>query len=52
MYAGTVTKVATLNYTSSKPTMEYEFEEEYSYIGIKSESGAVYLTSIVIDWAQ
>lgn len=52
MYAGTVTKVATLNYTSSKPTVEYEFEEEYSYIGIKSESGAVYLTSIVIDWAQ
>lgn len=44
------TKVASFTYAAGKETQKYEFTEDYAYIGIRSNSGALYLDSVVIEW--
>ena len=50
MYGSSVTKVATLNFDENDLTKTYNFTEQYTYIGIRSTNGAVYLPSIQIVW--
>lgn len=45
------TKVASLTFTKDQTvTSTYTFDEDYAYIGLRSNSGAMYLTSIEIVW--
>ena len=44
------TKVASFTYAAGEETQKYEFTEDYAYIGIRSNSGALYLDSVVIEW--
>ena len=50
MYKGSVTKVGTVDYSSSNLTQTFTFEGDYSYIGFRSSDGAVYLVSVDIVW--
>ena len=50
MYGSTVTKVGSITYNSSSPTSTYEFTDEYSYVGIRSRDGAIYMTSLSFTW--
>lgn len=50
MYSTTMTPVATLTYDGSTATVKYDFEAEYAYIGIRSNSGAIYLSSVDVTW--
>ena len=45
------TKVASFTFTKDQTvTSTYTFDEDYAYIGLRSNSGAMYLTSIEIVW--
>lgn len=46
------TKVTSLTYstTNSGTKYTYEFETDYEYIGIRSNSGAIYISEISISW--
>ena len=48
MYGSSVTKVGTIS--ASGNSFTYEFTDNYSYIGLRSSSGAIYITSIDIIW--
>ncbi len=50
MYDGSVTKVGTITYDQNNPTATYNFEADYSYIGLRSADGAIYMTSIAVTW--
>ena len=50
MFGSSVTKVATLNFDKNNLTASYTFTSAYSYIGFRSTDGAVYLTSVEIEW--
>ena len=53
MYDSSDNKVASLTYSSSDAstsTLTYTFTENYSYIGFRSNDGAIYLTSVEIIW--
>lgn len=43
-------KVTSITYNSGTTTQEYTFDSEYEYIGIRSNSGALYIDSIEITW--
>ena len=42
--------VATISVTGNGEYFEYEFEDEYAYIGIRSAKGALNLEEIIIAW--
>ena len=46
------TKVTSFTYDGSTTTATYTFEDDYAYIGIRSDSGALYLDSVSIVWEQ
>ena len=48
MYGTSVTKVGTISADGNSFT--YEFTDNYSYIGLRSSDGAIYITSIDIIW--
>ena len=48
MYGTSVTKVGTIS--ASGNSFTYEFTDNYSYIGLRSSDGAIYITSIDIIW--
>ena len=50
MYKNSVTKVGTIDYSSSNLTQTYTFTADYSYIGFRSADGALYLKSVDIVW--
>ena len=50
MYKSSVTKVGTIDYSSSNLTQTYTFTADYSYIGFRSSDGAVYLKSVDVVW--
>ena len=50
MYSESMTPVATLTYDGTNATVKYDFEEEYAYIGLRSNSGAIYLSSVDVTW--
>lgn len=52
MYGSSVTKVATIKFDKNNLTKTYTFTENYSYIGFRSASGAVYLKSVEVDWGN
>ena len=45
-----MTPITTLTYDGSNATMSYTFTENYHYIGIASDDGAIYLDSITLNW--
>ena len=50
MYKNFVTKVGTIDYSSSNLTQTYTFTADYSYIGFRSADGALYLKSVEVVW--
>ncbi len=50
MYKNSVTKVGTIDYSSSNLTQTYTFTADYSYIGFRSADGALYLKSVDVVW--
>ena len=48
MYGSSVDKVGTISKSGNSFT--YTFTDSYSYIGLRSSSGAIYITSIDIIW--
>ncbi len=50
MFGSSVTKVGTITFDKNNLTQTYTFTGNYSYIGIRSNNGAVYLPSIEIIW--
>ncbi len=51
MFDGSATKVGSVTYTQGGvATFTYAFQGEYSYIGLRSDNGAIYFTSIEVIW--
>ena len=53
MYGNKLTKIATITYDQSDETsmvQTYTFTSDYSYIGFRSDDGAIYLTFVDIVW--
>lgn len=51
MYDGTAPKVGSVTYTQGgEVTFTYTFTDDYSYIGFRSDNGAIYFTSIEVVW--
>lgn len=50
MYGDTVTKVGSVSYDGNNSEVTYQFTESYSYIGIRSRNGAIYMTSVAVTW--
>ena len=50
MYDESLTKVGSLVYDGENATMTYNFEADYKYIGLRSSSGAIYMSSVQIIW--
>ncbi len=51
MFNGSATKVGSVTYTQGGvATFTYAFQGEYSYIGLRSDNGAIYFTSIEVIW--
>ena len=50
MFGDSVTKVGTITFDKNNLTQTYTFTDSYSYIGLRSADGAVYLPSIQIVW--
>ena len=50
MFAGTMTKVGSITFDSANLTQTYTFTGNYHYIGLRSNSGAIYMTSIDVVW--
>ena len=50
MYGSTVTKVGSIIFDKNNLTQTYTFTADYSYIGFRSNNGAIYLTSVDIIW--
>ena len=51
MFDGSVTKVGSVTYTQGgEVTFTYTFTNDYSYIGFRSDNGAIYFTSIEVVW--
>jgi len=48
MYSDSVTKVGTVSMSNNAAT--YTFTSDYSYIGLRSSNGAIYITSVDIIW--
>lgn len=52
LYNTTATKVATLAFDASELTQSYTFTTNYHYIGIRSNSGALYLDEVKVEWSN
>ena len=51
MFDGNAPKVGSVTYTQGgEVTFTYTFTDDYSYIGFKSDNGAIYFTSIEVVW--
>ncbi len=50
MYGSKMTKVGSIDYDANNLTQTYTFTSDYSYIGFRSNDGAVYLKSVEIIW--
>ena len=50
MYKDSVTKVGSITYDNNNLTQTFTFTGNYSYIGIRSTNGAVYLPTIEVVW--
>ena len=53
MYGNSLTKVGSISYNqsdASTTTQTYTFTDNYSYIGFRSNDGAIYLTSVEVVW--
>ncbi len=51
MFDGSATKVGSVTYTQGGvATFTYAFQDAYSYIGLRSDNGAIYFTSIEVIW--
>ena len=51
MFDGQATKVGSVTYTQGgEVTFTYTFTDDYSYIGFRSDNGAIYFTSIEVVW--
>lgn len=48
--AGTL--LGSIEYDENAPTNSFEIEGDFAFIGLRSNSGAVFLTSITIEWEQ
>lgn len=48
--AGTL--LGSIKYDENAPTNSFEIEGDFAFIGLRSNSGAVFLTSITIEWEQ
>lgn len=46
------TKIGGLTYNGTDATVELNVTEDYEYIGLRSKSGAIYITSIIIVWEK
>lgn len=45
-------KIGSLTYNGTNATVELNVTEDYEYIGLRSNSGAIYITSITIVWEK
>ena len=51
MFDGNAPKVGSVTYTQGgEVTFTYTFTDDYSYIGFRSDNGAIYFTSIEVVW--
>ena len=51
MYENSLTPVSSVSYTQGgQATFTYTFTNNYSYIGFRSNDGAIYLTSVEVVW--
>ena len=50
MFGSTMTKVGSIVFDKNNLTQTYTFTADYSYIGFRSNNGAIYLPSIEILW--
>lgn len=51
MFDGQATQVGSVTYTQGgEVTFTYTFTDDYSYIGFRSDNGAIYFTSIEVVW--
>ena len=50
MFNSSVTKVGSIVFDANNLTQTYTFTSEYSYIGFRSNNGAIYLSSVVVVW--
>ncbi len=50
MFGSSLTKVGSVTFDKNNLTQTYTFTSDYSYIGFRSNNGAVYLPSIQIIW--
>lgn len=51
MFGSSITKVGSVSYTQGgQATFTYTFTEKYSYIGFRSNDGAIYFNSIEVVW--
>ena len=52
MYGSSLTKVGELTFSGSDLTKTYNFTTDYSFIGIRTNSGAAYLEAIIVTWGM
>ena len=50
MYGSKMTKIGSIDYDANNLSQTYTFTSDYSYIGFRSNDGAVYLKSVEIIW--
>lgn len=53
LYANTAVEIGSLTYSSDNTTSEIEFSDatkQFAYIGMRSSSGAIYISKITIEW--
>ena len=51
MFDGQATQVGSVTYTQGgEVTFTYTFADDYSYIGFRSDNGAIYFTSVEVVW--
>ena len=50
MYSGDMTPVGSLSYDSDELTKTYTFTKQYTYVGVRSHDGAIFMDSISFSW--
>ncbi len=52
MYGTTLTAVGSISYSASNLVQSYTFTTDYHYIGLRSNSGAIYMTIVDVVWSD